>query len=379
MGKHLTECPETQTITHRRFITSSIRKNSSRSHSLHQTGLAMRNEVFQCWSNDPSLVECYHLLLLTLLHHARYQRNVRKAQCPSSHVAARQAVHYTGYASTLSLKTMTLALPMLTCTAIYITSILIDTSLHANPRRSSNKIWSSIERSRMHPPQHVWDLYANRVVPYWAAIKLLWPMSHAWLDEKDLKRVMTPINGYKWPMPILKDADLNLIRIEMLNLSAEYICSDVLCLRQEGWNEDPCFAISQEEWDEREALCKEEWKVDMPTIGCVYPLSIHVICYLSGLGLLRYFKTARDFEDDRCWFNQVWTLQEISDDMLIAGKTYDDDNDDMVDERFMTVDMQWRMDGQLTSLHQDWGLTHVQKPRYLSSCHEYKNGNQPNP
>ncbi len=203
------------------------------------------------------------------------------------------------------------------------------------------------------PPRHVWDLYANRVVPYWAAIKLLWPMSHAWLDEKDLKRVMTPINGYKWPMPIPKDADLDLIRIEMLNLSAEYVCSDVLCLRQEGWNEDPCFAISQEEWDEREALCKEEWKVDMPTIGCVYPLSIHVICYLSGLGLLRYFKTARDFEDDRCWFNQVWTLQEISDDMLIAGKTYDDDNDDMVDERFMTVDMQWRMDGQLTSLHQD--------------------------
>ncbi len=42
--------------------------------------------------------------------------------------------------------------------------------------------------------------------------------------------------------------------------------------------------------------------------------------------------------------------------MLIAGKTYDDDNDDMVDERFMTVDMQWRMDGQLMSFHQDRGL-----------------------
>ncbi len=34
-----------------------------------------------------------------------------------------------------------------------------------------------------------------------------------------------------------KDANLDLIRIEMLNLGAEYAWLDVLCLRQEGWEE----------------------------------------------------------------------------------------------------------------------------------------------
>ncbi len=110
-------------------------------------------------------------------------------------------------------------------------------------------------------------------------------MSHAWVDEKDVTRVMTPINGYEWPVPIPKDADLDLIRIEMPNLGAEYVWLDVLCLRQEDQSEDPRFAISQEEWDEREAP-RKEWKVDMPTIGCVYLLSTHVVCYLSRLGLL---------------------------------------------------------------------------------------------
>ncbi len=41
--------------------------------------------------------------------------------------------------------------------------------------------------------------------------------------------------------------------------------------------------------------------------------------------------------------------------MLIAGKTCDDDS--VVDKRFVTVDMQRRMDDQLVSLHQDRGLT----------------------
>ncbi len=229
---------------------------------------------------------------------------------------------------------------------------------HVTARKSDEKRRQDLIEHRKiknAPPRRVWDLYANRVVPYWVAIKFPWAMSHAWVDDNNLKRVMTPINGYEWPVPIPKDADLDLIRIEMLNLGAEYVWLDILCLRQEGRNEDPRFAISQEEWDEREALRKEEWKVDVPTIGCVYPLSTHVVCYLSGLGLPLSFKAARDFKDDRCWFNRAWTLQEISDDMLIAGKTCD--NDSMVDKRFMTEDTQRRMDVQLASLHQDRGLT----------------------
>ncbi len=46
-------------------------------------------------------------------------------------------------------------------------------------------------------------------------------ISHAWVDEKDRVNVMTPINGYKWPVPIPKNASLDLIRVEMLNLGAK--------------------------------------------------------------------------------------------------------------------------------------------------------------
>ncbi len=68
--------------------------------------------------------------------------------------------------------------------------------------------------------------------------------------------VMTPINGKEWPVPIPKDASLELIRIEMLNLGLLYTWLDVLCLRQkEGLRED---------------LRVEEWKLDVPTIGRVY-------------------------------------------------------------------------------------------------------------
>ncbi len=54
------------------------------------------------------------------------------------------------------------------------------------------------------PPRRVWDLYSNRVVPFWIADELLksWgftgvlqPISHAWVDEKNRMDVWTPING----------------------------------------------------------------------------------------------------------------------------------------------------------------------------------------
>ncbi|PBK76411.1 hypothetical protein ARMSODRAFT_969128 [Armillaria solidipes] len=123
-------------------------------------------------------------------------------------------------------------------------------------------------------PRRVWDLYSNRVVPYWmmdidSEDRDPRPISHAWMDEKDRAVVWTPINGYEWPVPIPKDADLNLIRIEMLNLGLEYAWLDVLCLRQVGGR--------------REDLRTEEWKLDVPTIGAVYQLR-DVVCYLSGLG-----------------------------------------------------------------------------------------------
>ncbi|KAK0479140.1 hypothetical protein IW261DRAFT_1608074 [Armillaria novae-zelandiae] len=119
------------------------------------------------------------------------------------------------------------------------------------------------------PPRRVWDLCANRVVPFWCmpsrVVKStpqrlwclsVWGISHAWVDKNDRMSIMTPINGKEWPVPMPKDANLDLIRIEMLNLGAEFAWLDVLCLRQEGGKD--------------EHLHFEEWKLDVPTIGFVY-------------------------------------------------------------------------------------------------------------
>ncbi|KAK0431776.1 hypothetical protein EV421DRAFT_2089870 [Armillaria borealis] len=171
------------------------------------------------------------------------------------------------------------------------------------------------------PPRRVWDLFANRVVPYWVADKDMpsidkptrgilerpWGISHAWMSDEERVDVWTPINGYDWPVPIPKDAKLELIRIEMLNLGAEYAWLDVLCLRQAG--------------GQGEHLRVEEWKLDVPTIGWVYR-DTSVMCYFSGLGRPLSLKPG-DFESDRCWFNRAWTLQEISEEAIIGGDTGD--------------------------------------------------------
>ncbi|KAK0487063.1 hypothetical protein IW261DRAFT_587283 [Armillaria novae-zelandiae] len=133
------------------------------------------------------------------------------------------------------------------------------------------------------------------------------PISHAWVDEKDRTAVWTPINRYEWPVPIPKDADLNLIRIEMLNLGLEYVWLDVLCLRQEGGL--------------REDLHAEEWRLDVPTIGEVYQCQ-KVVCYLSGLGWPLTLKEG-DLESDQSWFRCAWTLQEVGQRRRIAGDTLD--------------------------------------------------------
>ncbi|KAK0473116.1 hypothetical protein IW261DRAFT_1404760 [Armillaria novae-zelandiae] len=158
-------------------------------------------------------------------------------------------------------------------------------------------------------PRRVWDLYSNRVVLYWMKdldVEIQ-PISHAWVEEKDRTAVWTPINGYAWPVPIPKDADLNLIRIEMLNLGLEYTWLDVLCLRQEGGL-----------WED---LRVEEWRLDVPTIGKVYR-NKRVVCYLSGLGRPLTLNEG-DLESDRSWFRRAWTLQEIGRARTIAGDTPD--------------------------------------------------------
>ncbi len=93
-------------------------------------------------------------------------------------------------------------------------------------RHWKKRVWRSNLRvvdgsSRIYkdmPPRRIWDLYANRVIQSWVTPKEPRGISHAWVDEKDRVGVMTPINGNRWPVPMPKDADLDLIRIEMLNL-----------------------------------------------------------------------------------------------------------------------------------------------------------------
>ncbi|KAK0230076.1 hypothetical protein IW262DRAFT_376973 [Armillaria fumosa] len=166
------------------------------------------------------------------------------------------------------------------------------------------------------PPRRVWDLCANRVVEWhWLGLgRRLWAISHAWMDVEERNDVWTPINGYEWPISIPKDANLDLIRIEMLNLGADYVWLDVLCLRQPG--------------GPGEHLRMEEWKIDVPTIGYVYRRAGKVVYYFSGLGRPLSLKPG-DFESNRCWFNRAWTLQEITPIMIIGGET---GNNDMMEE-----------------------------------------------
>ncbi|KAK0230046.1 hypothetical protein IW262DRAFT_1488509 [Armillaria fumosa] len=179
------------------------------------------------------------------------------------------------------------------------------------------------------PPRRVWDLYANRVVPHWVARDEPWGISHAWVDEKDRVNVMTSINGEEWPVPMPKDANLDLIRIEMLNartswgLQPEYAWLDVLCLRQED--------------GKNERLRLDEWKLDVPTIGRVYQRAFGVVCYFTGLGQPLCL-TPGYFESDRCWFRRAWTLQEVTLSPIIGGDTGKDFMDMQLQKGFDQLD-----------------------------------------
>ncbi|KAK0445321.1 uncharacterized protein EV420DRAFT_972260 [Desarmillaria tabescens] len=212
---------------------------------------------------------------------------------------------------------------------------IIEESLHRDEEEDKKMRRKAIVGDRITkrdmPPRRIWDLYANRVVPFWIAVSYWHAISHAWVSEEERMNLMTPINGYEWPVPMPKDADLNLIRIEMLNFGAEYVWLDVLCLRQEYVIREDRYEEDQRKEDQR----KEEWKLDVPMIGAVYdgslrktvsfPRKSHTVVYLSGLGRPLNFKLG-DLESNLCWFNRAWTLQEIPDDsgpLAVGGDTGD--------------------------------------------------------
>ncbi|KAK0431324.1 hypothetical protein EV421DRAFT_2041324 [Armillaria borealis] len=174
----------------------------------------------------------------------------------------------------------------------------------------------------------------NRVVPHWVAGKWPIPISHAWVDKRNRVDVWAPINGYKWPVPIPKDANLDLIQIEMLNLGLEYMWLDVLCLRQAG--------------GPRDNICAEEWMLDVPTIGEVY-LAVMVVIYFSGLGRAFSLEDG-DLDSDRCWFRRAWTLQEVG---LVERVIAGDMPDGPMHAQPIDEDRNYKT-GILTRFHKQW-------------------------
>ena len=96
-------------------------------------------------------------------------------------------------------------------------------------------------------PRRVWDLKSNRVVLYGMlhaktqATHMVgnataptrppfWAISHSWTDS--MEAVNTPINEYQWPVPLPRNLNLEGVRKALLDLGAEYVWVDVLCLRQ---------------------------------------------------------------------------------------------------------------------------------------------------
>ena len=166
--------------------------------------------------------------------------------------------------------------------------------------------------SRAIPPRRVWDLYSNRVVPTyalnWKCIPTnLWGVSHSWVKDKERCKVTTNINGRQWPAQIPKGTTLDHIRIELLNLGAEYVFLDVLCLRQPGRIKD-------------EPQRKKEWRTDIPTIGHIFRHDRYqtTIVYFNGLGKSLDLRP-EVLDSRRHWFNRVWTLQETSLNWLPGG------------------------------------------------------------
>jgi len=105
-------------------------------------------------------------------------------------------------------------------------------------------------------------------------------------------------NWFEWPIPQPPRAILDDICNQLLQeFEIEYCWLDVLCLRQKGKSE-------------HEAIRKDEWQIDVPTIGNVYRNAKSVFRYFNGLGLL-VETDIRAWENPKHWKNRAWTLQEI--------------------------------------------------------------------
>ena len=152
-------------------------------------------------------------------------------------------------------------------------------------------------------PRRLWDLKSNRVVDFQMlhatqvtskTTPTFWAVSHSWTG--DMPSVWTTINQHQWPVPLPRDINLESLRSELVTLGAEYVWIDVLCLRQKS------------DIDNLERLRKEEWKLDVPTIGNVYRAAAKIVRYFNGLGV--GFRND-GWDNEKHWLQRAWTLQEI--------------------------------------------------------------------
>ncbi|GJE97535.1 hypothetical protein PsYK624_137560 [Phanerochaete sordida] len=164
------------------------------------------------------------------------------------------------------------------------------------------------------PPRRIWDLFSNRVLPFYIVPKDpeqtapdVLTVSHSWAAGDTRQYVSTPINGSQWPVQIPQGTTLDQVRVELLNLGAEYIWLDVLCLRQRGRDED-------------EPLRKAEWRLDVPTIGYIYSCGRPCVTYFNGLGL-PFNPASAALASERHWLRRVWTVQETTSKWIPGGMT----------------------------------------------------------
>ena len=118
--------------------------------------------------------------------------------------------------------------------------------------------------------------------------------------------VDSPVNIHEWPIPLSPGVTLEAVRNELLNLGAQYVWLDVVCLRQKS-----SLSI-------RESLRMKEWMIDVPMIGKVYEPSQfvgNVIRYFNGWKVFR----RNGWHDEQDWSQRAWTLQGVSGKYIEAG------------------------------------------------------------
>ncbi|KAF8445258.1 hypothetical protein BGX38DRAFT_1076342, partial [Terfezia claveryi] len=119
--------------------------------------------------------------------------------------------------------------------------------------------------------RRVWDIRANRVIPWTDSLKSIVPISHSWVAPEDIEYLSTSVNHYLWPVPLPRGVQLEDIRKELIQYNIWYAWLDVLCIRQKAGPQLPPHRV-------------KECEVDLRLIGNLYMLSPIVFVYLSGLG-----------------------------------------------------------------------------------------------